>query len=98
MTPQLRWYYKNREKALADAKRWKEVNPDKVRLHIQRWRRVKAAKLRKEQPVIVVPPVKIFVKAPGYDPKLHGIYEYWCQARGIDPEKSWDEPTDEYFG
>jgi hypothetical protein len=39
---------------------------------------------------------QMFVPAPGYDP-LMGPYEYWCQARGIDPKKSWHDDTDSFF-
>ena len=48
--------------------------------------------------IIIKPVDALFVPAPGWDYMIHGDYDHFCLARGIDPKKSWTEPTDEFFG
>ena len=101
LTSKQRWYQSNREKAIEQARKWRLEHPERYR-ELQ-----KAAKRRKRQqlspktapqPIPVLPVGSAFVPAPGFDPRIHGVYEHFCLRHGIDPTKSWVEETDEYFG
>ena len=101
LTSQQRWYQQNREKVLTRSRRWRLEHPERYR-ELQRGAKRRKRKVivsqkaeQSSQPVLVTP---FFVPAPGYDYVIHGNYEHFCLARGIDPKKSWTEPTDEYFG
>lgn len=45
MTPQLKWYYKNREHAKTKAREWQKANPERVKENITRWKRENRAKV-----------------------------------------------------
>lgn len=92
------WYERNREKAINDAKQWRLNNLDRYRASQNAWRKAQRASKRTEKLNLSLKQVVLFVPAPGYDRKTCGDYGNWCSRYGIDPKKSWHEPTDEYFG
>lgn len=91
------WYERNREKAINDAKQWRLNNLERFRATQSAWKRRKTAQKRSNKRNILTSGVVAFIYAPGFDPGCGIPYPDWCARYKIDPKKSWNEPTDEYF-
>ena len=101
LTAKQAWYRQNRERLIEKARKWRLEHPDRYRELQRNAKRRKRKQLAIEvsaERALMAPVVTIFVPAPGWDYMIHGNYDHFCLARGIDPKKSWTEPTDEFYG
>ena len=85
LTPQLRWYYKNREKAIENAKKWRLAHPERYRA-IQKAAKQRKRKAQKVEQVVKwwENPAPALPLAPeGYDPICGETIDEWCLQRGL---------------